>query len=363
MSARAQFVHLHVHSHYSLLDGTIAIPDLVGAAKEHGMKALALTDHGNLFGAIEFYQKATAAGIKPIIGCETYLAPKSRFDKTGTGIRDSNAHLVLLAKDEAGYANLMRLVSASYLEGFYYKPRVDHELLALHAEGLLALSACPKGEIGSAILADDDEDAYRTAVRYREIFGAENFFLEIQDHGLDKDRLLAPEIHRLSQETGIPLVATNDSHYLRREDARAHEILMCIQTGKTMSNPDRMRWPTPEFYLKSAEEMRRLFPDSPDALARTAEIAARCRVEIPKVAEPFPRFEVPAGHTADTYFEYIAREGFERRRPRLEALRAQGRLAHELAAYLDRLDSEIRMIQQMKFSGYFLIVWDFMRFA
>jgi DNA polymerase-3 subunit alpha len=276
---------------------------------------------------------------------------------------DRYNHLVLLCENQEGYRNLIKLISTGYLEGFYYKPRIDMDLLAAHSKGLIGMSACLRGHIPETILADKYDDARRLAHSYADIFGRNNFFLEIQDHHLDQDKRLTPELNRLSHETGLPLVATNDSHYLRKEDARAHEILLCIQTGKGMNDPNRMRWATPDFYLKSRDEMMALFGELEDALDRTWQIAERCNVKLEKVKEPFPRFDVPESHSTDTYFEYVARQGFEKRRPRLEAMRANGLLKHDLADYAERLDGEIRMIQKMKFSGYFLIVWDFIRYA
>ena len=353
------FVHLHCHTDYSLLDGACDIDQLMALAVEQKMPAVAMTDHGNLFGAVKFYNAAKKAGVHPVIGCEMYVARgghKSRSDG------DYN-HLVLLCENQEGYRNLIKLVSTAYLDGFYYKPRVDLDLLAQHSKGLIALSACLKGHIAETILSDQYDDAKRLAYTYSDIFGKGNYFLEVQDHHLDQDKRLTPGLNRLSQETGLPLVATNDSHYLRKDDARAHEILLCIQTGKTMNDPNRMRWNTPDFYLKTRDEMMELFSELEDAVDRTWEIAQRCNVTLEKVKEPFPKFEVPAEHTTDTYFEYVARQGFEKRRARLEALRAKGGLKHDLAEYAERLDREIKMIQSMKFSGYFLIVWDFIRYA
>ena len=353
------FVHLHCHTDYSLLDGACDIDQLMEIAVEQKMPAVAMTDHGNLFGAVKFYNAARNAGVHPVIGCEMYVARgghKSRSDG------DYN-HLVLLCENQEGYRNLIKLVSTGYLDGFYYKPRVDMDLLAAHSKGLIALSACLKGHIAETILSDRYDEAKRLAFTYADIFGKNNYFLEVQDHHLDQDNRLNPQVKRLSQETGLPLVVTNDSHYLRRDDARAHEILLCIQTGKMMNDPNRMRWNTPDFYLKSRAEMMELFGELEDAVDRTWEIAQRCNVTLEKVKEPFPRFGVPEEHTTDTYFEYVARQGFEKRRPRLEALRAKGALKHDLAEYGERLDREIQMIQKMKFSGYFLIVWDFIRYA
>jgi len=356
----APFVHLHCHTDYSLLDGACEIGQLIGAVVDRNMPAVAMTDHGNLFGAVQFYYTARDRGVHPVIGCETYVSQQGHKVRSET---DRYNHLVLLCETQEGYRNLINLVSTGYLEGFYYKPRIDKDLLARHSSGLIALSACLRGDISESLMADRYEEAKRLAYTYLDMFGKGNFFLELQDHGLPQDRQVVPLMVRLSQETGIPLVATNDTHYLRREDARAHEILLCIQTGKTMSDVSRMRWPTPDFYLKSRAEMMRIFGELESALDRTWEIAQRCQVKLERVKEPFPRFEVPPGHTTDSYFEYVARQGFERRRPRLEALRAAGRLKHDLPEYIGRLDREIRTIQEMKFSGYFLIVWDFIRFA
>ncbi len=354
------FVHLHCHTDYSLLDGACEISQLMDLVAEQKMPAVAMTDHGNLFGAVEFYNDAKAKGIHPVIGCEVYVAQQGHTVKS-----DSNRynHLVLLCENQEGYRNLIQLVSTGYLDGFYYKPRIDKDLLSRHSKGLIALSACLRGDVNETLLADRYEEAKRLAYEYTDLFGKKNFFLEIQDHGLEPDARVLPLVNRLSAETGIPLVATNDSHYLRKDDARAHEILLCIQTGKTMSDPNRMRFEHPAFYLKSREEMMALFGEVEDALDRTWDIAQRCQVKLEKVAEPFPKFPIPEGHTTDSYFEYVARQGFEKRRTRLEALAAQGRLKHDLAEYAERLDREIKMIQQMKFSGYFLIVWDFIRFA
>jgi DNA polymerase-3 subunit alpha len=354
------FVHLHCHTDYSLLDGACDIDQLMGIVTEQKMPAVAMTDHGNLFGAVKFYNSAKAHGVHPVIGCEVYISQQGHKTRSDS---DRYNHLVLLCENQEGYRNLIKLVSTGYLEGFYYKPRIDLDLLAQHSKGLIGLSACLRGHIAETILSDKYEDARRLAYTYSDILGRNNFFLEVQDHHLEQDKRLTPQLNRLSQETGLPLVATNDSHYLRRDDARAHEILLCIQTGKGFNDPNRMRWNTPDFYLKTRDEMMQLFGELEDALDRTWEIAERCNVHLEKVKEPFPKFDVPAEHTTDTYFEYVARQGFEKRRTRLEALRAKGLLKHDLAEYVERLDREIQMIQKMKFSGYFLIVWDFIRYA
>src|ERR1039458_1509557 len=353
------FVHLHCHTDYSLLDGACDIDQLMQLAVEQKMPAVAMTDHGNLFGAVKFYNAARKAGVHPVIGCEMYVARQGHKSRSDGAYN----HLVLLCENQEGYRNLIKLVSTAYLDGFYYKPRVDLDLLAQHSKGLIALSACLKGHIAETILSDQYDEAKRLAFTYADIFGKSNYFLEVQDHHLDQDKRLTPQVNRLSQETGLALVVTNDSHYLRRDDARAHEILLCIQTGKMMNDPNRMRWNTPDFYLKTRDEMMELFGELEDAVDRTWEIAQRCNVTLEKVKEPFPKFDVPEQHTTDTYFEYVARQGFEKRRQRLEAMRAKGGLKHHLAEYAERLDREIQMIQKMKFSGYFLIVWDFIRYA
>ena len=354
------FVHLHCHTDYSLLDGACDIKKLINVVKKQNMPAVAMTDHGNLFGAVEFYNEASKEGVHPVIGCEVYVSQQGHKTRSDT---DRYNHLVLLCESQEGYKNLIQLVSTGYLEGFYYKPRVDKALLAQHSKGLIALSACLRGDINESLIADRYEEARRLANEYQDLFGKNNFFLEMQDHHLDQDKIVMPLVSRLATDTGIPLVVTNDSHYLEHDDVRAHEILLCIQTGKTMSDPNRMRFSTPDFYVKSRAEMLQLFGEVEHALDRTWDIAQRCHVKLEKVKDPFPRFDVPATHNADSFFAQIAREGFEKRRPRLEALHKNGRLKFPLPAYLERLEREITMIQQMQFSGYFLIVWDFIRFA
>jgi DNA polymerase III subunit alpha len=354
------FVHLHCHTDYSLLDGACDIKKLIQLVKRQGMPSVAMTDHGNLFGAVEFYNEASKEGVHPVIGCEVYVSQQGHKTRSDT---DRYNHLVLLCETQEGYKNLINLVSTGYLDGFYYKPRVDKDLLARHSKGLIGLSACLRGDINETILADRYEDARRLANEYQDLFGKNNFFLEMQDHHLEQDGLAMPQIRRMSAETDIPLVVTNDSHYLEFDDVKAHEILLCIQTGKTMSDPNRMRFSTPDFFIKSRAEMMALFGEVEHALDRTWDIAQRCHVKLEKVKDPFPRFDVPVEHNADSYFAQIAREGFDKRRPRLEALRKDGRLKHDIPAYMERLEREIGMIQQMKFSGYFLIVWDFIRFA
>ena len=355
------FVHLHLHTDYSLLDGACEIGELTAEAARRGMPAVAVTDHGNLFAAANFYHQAMTHGVKPIIGCEVYVAPDNHKNR-GSDAERSN-HLVLLAENEEGYKNLIQLVSTGFLEGFYYKPRVDHDLLAQHSKGLIALSACLRGEVADALLADKYDQARANAYRLRDIFGKGNFFLEVQDQGLEIEQRINRELVQLSRDTGIPLVATNDCHYLTRADSHAQEVLLCIQTGKTMSDGSRMKFATDQFYFKTAVEMAQVFRELPDALERTVTIADRCNVKIQRVGNPFPEFKVPEGHTTDSYFEKVAREGFQSRAPVLERLGKEGSLRHPIADYERRLSDEIAMIQKMRFAGYFLIVWDFIHYA
>jgi DNA polymerase-3 subunit alpha len=357
----SNFVHLHLHSDYSLLDGACEISRLMERAVELKMPAVAITDHGNLFAAIKFYHEALKYGIKPIIGCEVYVAPTNRFDRSTTADRPN--HLVVLCENERGYRNLVKLASSAFLEGYYYKPRIDKDLLARHSEGLIGLSACLRGEVAATLLEDRYEAARQSAYDLRDIFGKGNFFLEVQDQGITEEHKINPQLGRLSRETGIPLVVTNDTHYLTQADARAQEVLVCIQTGKTMSDPNRMRFPTDQFYFKSYEEMLKPFGEIPEALQRTVEIAERCNLHLEKKQHVFPHFEVPAGETLESFFEKVSRQGFAERRTRLERLRAEGRLRHPLEEYEERLEREIELIKQMRFAGYFLIVWDFIRFA
>ena len=356
----APFVHLHCHTDYSLLDGACEIGQLMNLAEKQEMLAVAITDHGNLFGAVEFYNEATRRGIKPIIGCEVYVSQEGHKSRSET---DRYNHLLLLCKDQTGYRNLIRLVSTAYLEGFYYKPRIDKDLLAAHSKGLICTSACLRGDLNEALLQKGYDEGRRLAYTYQDIFGKENFYLEIQDHGLDQDKELIPHLLRLSGESGIPLVATNDAHYLTQGHAASHDALLCIQTGKLLNEPNRMRFATQEFYLKTREEMLKALDGNEDPLNRTWEIAEQCNLKIEQVANPFPKFDVPAEHSTDSYFEWVARQGFEKRRGRLEMLTQAGMLKERIAAYNERLDHEIRVIQSTKYSGYFLIVWDFIRFA
>ena len=298
------FVHLHVHSEYSLLDGAGRIGDLVRRAQEAGMPAVALTDHGNMYGAVEFYKQAKKCGIKPVIGCEVYIAPRSRFDKAAVE-GESYYHLVLLAETQAGYCQLVELVSRAYTEGFYYKPRIDKELLLAHHEGLIGLSACIAGEVPSLILKGDMAGAEAVAREYSEIFGPDNFFIEIQDHGIPEQQESNPKLIELARKLGIGLVATNDIHYIDRADADAHDVLLCIQTGKCVEDVGRMKFPSPEFYLKTGDEMSELFSAYPDALANTCRIAERCQVDFEFGNLHLPDFPVPEGTTADDYLREL----------------------------------------------------------
>src|SRR5713101_190493 len=371
-----QFVHLHVHTDYSLLDGACETTELLDEASRQKMPAVAITDHGNLFAAANFFYEASKRDVKPIIGCEVYVAKGSRHDRgektNGTngqdrggsdpGTRGSN-HLVLLCESPEGYHNLIKLVSAGFLEGFYYKPRIDYDLLAKHSKGLMALSACLRGVVTEAVVEEHYDQARQNAYRLRDIFGKGNFFLEIQDQGLPVEKVVNRELLHLSKETGIPLVATNDCHYLHHEDAHAQEVLLCIQTGKTMGDSNRMKFATDQIYFKSAAEMARVFAELPEALSRTVDIASRCNVRIERISNPFPEFQVPGGHTSASYFEEVARAGFAERVPHLERLAQQGFLRNSLAEYERRLTAEIEMIKKMRYEGYFLIVWDFIHYA
>jgi DNA polymerase III subunit alpha len=361
------FVHLHVHTQYSLLDGAIRLSDLLETVRSQQMPAVAITDHGNMFGALEFYQKCTKAGIKPIIGCEVYLAPKSRFDRQsessgGNGDQDRNYHLLLLARDYDGYKNLMKLVSRAYLEGFYYKPRLDKQLLREFSGGLIGLSACLKGEIATFLLRRQEESARKAALEYAEILGDGNFYLELQANGVPEQAVVNDGLIRIARETGLPLVATNDCHYLRRSDARAHEILLCIQTGKTVLDERRMRFHTDQLYFKSPDEMVREFAHVPEALANTLVIADRCQLDIELGTYHFPVFPLEGGETIEDCFARTAWDGL---RKRLEQFtRRRGSMdAAQRQSYEDRLRYEIEVIQKVGFAAYFLIVADFINYA
>ena len=345
------FAHLHVHTEYSLLDGACRMERLLDAAKEMGQTAVAITDHGCMYGVVEFYKAAKKRGIQPILGCEVYVARRTRFDKVHE-LDGENRHLVLLCENEAGYHNLLALVSKAWVEGFYSKPRVDLDLLREHHEGLIALSACLAGEIPRALTRGDYEGAREAALRYEGIFGRGNFYLELQDHGMAEQKRINPQLIRLSRETGIPLVATNDCHYIAPEDSRMHRVLLCIQTGRTIEDENAMEFGSEEFYFKSEEEMRALFPDVPEAADNTVKIAQRCQVELEFGKTKLPAFFTPDGSDNLEFFRRLCQEGLIRRYgedPPQE--------------YRDRLEYEIRVISQMGYVNYYLIVWDFIRYA
>ena len=344
------FVHLHVHSEYSLLDGACRIGGMMDRVKELGQSAIALTDHGVMYGCIDFYKAAKAAGIKPIIGCEVYVARRGMQDRVH-GIDNESYHLVLLCKDRKGYENLCLLVSEGFINGFYGKPRVDLELLEQHHEGLIALSACLAGAIPQYLLAEDYEGAKNHSLRLAEIFGEDNFYLELQDHGIQEQTPVNQGIMRLARETGLPLVVTNDAHYLRREDAEMQDVLLCIQTGKTVDDPNRMKFQTEEFYLKSEEEMRQLFPNCEEAFENTGKIAERCNLEFVFNQYHLPAFPVPEGYSNEEYFRKLCSDGFRKRYPQAPE------------SYKERLEYEISVISRMGYVNYYLIVWDFIRYA
>lgn len=357
----SDFVHLHLHTKYSLLDGAIRLKELFALAKKYKMPALAMTDHGNMFGAIEFYTKAYENGIKPIIGCEVYVAPGSRFKKESRGISDASYHLTLLAKDTKGYKNLLKLASAAYFEGFYYRPRVDKDLLKEHNEGLIALSGCLHGELSRLIEIGDKEKALKAAGAYKEMFDDNRFYLEMQDNKIRLQETVNEGLVEIGKKLDLPLVATNDCHYLKRENSRAHEVLLCIQTGKTLNDTDRMRFATDEFYFKSPEEMKSSFSAYPDALKNTIEISERCNLKLRFGQLHLPNFDVPQGETLDSYLEKISREGLEER---LEPIKSRGGDVSSISErYFKRLEEELGIIKSMGFSGYFLIVSDFVNYA
>ena len=349
-NTQRQFTHLHVHTEYSLLDGACRIDRLFDHLKAMGQTACAITDHGVMYGCVAFFDAAKAAGIKPIIGCEVYVATRTRFDKVNR--IDGNNHLILLCKNEIGYKNLIKMVSAGFTEGFYSKPRIDKDLLEQHHEGLICLSACLAGEIPQAILAGDYERAKQAALYYRDLFGEGNYYIELQDHGLEEDQVVLPQLIRLARETGIPMVATNDAHYITKEDAKMQSILLCIQTGKTIADADRMEFQTDEFYLKSTDEMYDLFAMVPEACENTNKIAEQCNFEFTFGETKLPYFKAPDGMENQEYFEKLCWEGLERRYP--------GKVTDVLK---ERLSYEINVVKTMGYTNYYLIVYDFINYA
>ncbi len=345
------FVHLHTHTEYSLLDGSNKIKEYVARVKELGMDAAAITDHGAMFGVIDFYRAARAEGVKPILGCEVYVAPNSRFDKELTGGDDRYYHLVLLAENNEGYANLIKIVSKGYVEGFYYRPRVDMEVLQQYHEGIIALSACLAGEVQRYIVKGLYDEAKKTALKYEGVFGKGNYFLELQDHGIAEQKTVNQALLRMSRELNIPLAATNDIHYTYAEDVKPHDILLCIQTAKKLQDEDRMRYEGGQYYVKSPEEMETLFPYAKEALENTGKIAERCNVEIEFGVTKLPRFDVPEGLTSWEYLNQICFEGLKERYPEDDGTRKK------------RLEYELGVIKNMGYVDYFLIVWDFIKYA
>lgn len=347
----SEFIHLHLHTQFSLLDGACRIPELLNLATQYKMDSLAITDHGNMFGAIEFYQEAQKAGIKPIIGCEVYVAPKSRLDKTSNSIEDASFHLILLARDETGYHNLMKLVSIGYLEGFYYRPRIDKEILSQLSSGLIGLSACLKGEIPVLLQQKRFNDALKAADTYQNIFGKYNFYLELQANSIPEQKIVNEGLIKISREISLPLVATNDVHYLHKEHATSHEALLCIQTQTTLSDPNRMRFQTDEFYFRAPQEMMSIFSDFPEAIKNTREIAQRCNLELDFKKVHLPKYEPPASKTKEEFLEELCQRGLQERFKEITP---------EITA---RLKHELSVIKQMGFVSYFLIVWDFIHYA
>ncbi len=347
----SDFVHLHVHTQYSLLDGACRLDRLIDTAAANGMHACAITDHGNMFGAVEFYERAVEKGVKPIIGCEIYVAPQSRFDKTSHGIKGASYHLVLLAKNITGYKNLMEIVSSGYLEGFYYKPRVDKEVLSRYGKGLIAMSACLKGEVPHFILSDQWDSAVKAAGEYAEIFGKENFYLEVQDNHIADQSRLNKDIVKLAAQTGLQLVATNDVHYIEMADAKAHDVLLCVQTQSTLDETDRMKFQTDQLYFKSKDEMLKSFAEIPEAVLNTSRIAEKCQLELDFSELHLPRFEPPGGEDGEIFFNRLVDEGIKKR---------YGSGSGEIKR---RLEYEKKVIKDLGYISYFLIVWDFINFA
>ena len=353
------FAHLHVHTEYSLLDGSNKIKEYVKRVKELGMDSAAITDHGVMYGVIDFYKTCKEEGIKPVLGCEIYVAPNSRFDKELTGGEDRYYHLVLLAENNTGYDNLMKIVSRGFTEGYYYKPRVDMELLRENHEGIIALSACLAGEVQRYIQKGLVEEAKKAALKYLDCFGEGNFFLELQDHGLPEQRMVNTALLQMSKELNIPLVATNDVHYTYADDVKPHDILLCLQTGKKLADEDRMRYEGGQYYVKSEEEMKGLFPYAWEAVENTQRIADRCHVEIEFGVTKLPHFEVPEGYDSWTYLNKLCYDGLNERYGEDENEPA-GDTGQTLK---ERLDYELNVIKTMGYVDYFLIVWDFINYS
>ncbi len=349
---RDSFVHLHLHTEYSLLDGAIRMKELMKKAAEFEMPAVAMTDHGNLYGAIEFYQEAKRSGIKPIIGCEAYIAPRSHKDRPSS-MRESAYHFTLLARDETGYHNLVKLISTAHLDGFHYRPRIDKELLAQHSAGLIGLSGCLASEVNSAIQANKTDIAKQSAAEYRDILGPDNFFMEMHDHGMEEQRQCNSILPKIARDLGVGLVAANDVHFLRRSDHDAHDVMLCIGTGKMVQDENRMRY-KPELYFKSPEEMREIFRDFPEAIANTLKIAERCNLEIELGKSKYPEYPVPEGTSRIAFLRDLCAKGLQQR---------YGDRAKTDDQLQQRLDYELGVLEKTGFVSYILIVWDFIHFA
>ncbi len=376
----SEFTHLHLHTEYSLLDGACDVYKLVDRVAALGQKSVAMTDHGNIYGAVHFFDAAKQKGVKPILGCELYVCKgedhraelaknggdsgNGSLSSKGKGRVSEYNHLLVLAQNEEGYQNLIRLTSEASLHGFYRKPRVSKKYLAENCKGLIGFSGCLSGELCESLMNGEYEKAVASAKQYQDIFGKGNFFLEIQDQGLEAEKSILADLYRLEKELEIPLVATNDSHYLCGEDSHAHDVMLCVQTGSKIHEAERLRFDSDQFFVKSADEMARVFKDSPAVLSRTMEIAERCNLKMRAVDTPFPEFAVPQGHTVDSYFEKVCREGMRKRLDTsIRQLETRGVLRSTIEEYETRLNYEIAMIKQMSFSGYFLIVWDFIKYA
>lgn len=357
------FIHLHNHSEYSILDGAIRIDSLVEAAYRNNMPAVALTDHGNIFGAVNFFKQAKERGIKPILGVEAYLAPNSRLEKKAEEERRSHFHLILLVKDEKGYKNLCQLITKSYLEGFYYRPRIDKEILAQHSEGLIALSGCLKGEVSYYLGLGLEEKAEEAAAEYASFFSKGDFYIELQDHGLDEQKKVNPLLIRLARKLNLPLVATNDAHYLSKDDAESHDILLCIQTNKKVTDQDRIRFSSNEFYFKSGAEMVDLFGETPEAIQNTARIASQCNFDFPSSGYFLPLFKPPKEKSLSEYFDQVVEQGFRKKTESIAKEKGEDKFPDLLKEYEERLEKEMRLIKEMGFEGYFLIVWDIIQMA
>jgi DNA polymerase-3 subunit alpha len=358
----AEFTHLHLHTEYSLLDGACDVKKLVDQVASLGQTSVAMTDHGNIYGAVHFFDAAKQKGIKPILGCELYICKNEDHRAPGDG--DENNHLLVLAQNEEGYRNLVRITSEASLHGFYRKPRVSKQYLAENSKGLIGFSGCLSGELCEELVAGNYEKARSVATQYEDIFGKGNFYLEIQDQGLEQEKKIHEALFRLEKDLNIPMVLTNDSHYLCGDDSHAHDVMLCVQTGSKIHDKERFRFDSDQFFVKSADEMGRLFTNSPDLLQRTMEIAERCELKLHPVDDPFPVFDVPEGHTIDSYFEKVCREGYKKRLDTaVRSLEARGLRRAAIHEYDARLEYEIGIIEQMKYSGYFLIVWDFIKYA